>query len=291
MDDRNENRFGQQGDESRSTQSEQWDDTSYRQSGTGFNRHDERGDNRWQTVGRTRERAFDSGSRPNPQFDRGSDRMTGRDHIRGTERIGRDWDRDGGYYSEDERGETYGYRPGRYDRRADRGYGRFTSESYGGRDFADTARAPYYGYAAGTGTGGMGARYPSPDNYSDAGRGYDRDRYGERSFLERAGDEVASWFGDEDAARRREMDHRGNGPQGYTRSDERILEDACDRLTEDRDVDARNITVSVQEGELTLSGTVSDKRAKREAEDCVDNVSGVSHVQNNLRVVQASDQL
>ena len=30
----------------------------------------------------------------------------------------------------------------------------------------------------------------------------------ERGFLQRAGKEVMSWFGDEEAARRREMDHR-----------------------------------------------------------------------------------
>ena len=85
------------------------------------------------------------------------------------------------------------------------------------------------------------------------------------------------------------MDHRGNGPQGYQRSDERILEDVCDRLTEDRYLDAREITVSVQDGEVTLSGTVPMKRAKRRAEDCADDVSGVGHVQNNLRVQERSD--
>jgi hypothetical protein len=37
------------------------------------------------------------------------------------------------------------------------------------------------------------------------GRGFDRDR-DERGFFERAGDEVASWFGDDEAERRRQMD-------------------------------------------------------------------------------------
>ena len=35
------------------------------------------------------------------------------------------------------------------------------------------------------------------------GRGLDRDDRDERGFFERAGDEVASWFGDDDAERRR----------------------------------------------------------------------------------------
>jgi len=43
----------------------------------------------------------------------------------------------------------------------------------------------------------------------DRGRGYsDRD---ERGFFERAGDEIASWFGDDEAERRRERDNRMEG--------------------------------------------------------------------------------
>ena len=114
---------------------------------------------------------------------------------------------------------------------------------------------------------------------------YDREE--DRGFFDRATDEVASWFGDEEAARRREEDHRGRGPEGYVRSDERIRDDACDRLTEDWAVDARNITLSVSNGEITLDGTVDSRRAKRRAEDCVENISGVGHVQNNLRVQNA----
>ena len=37
-------------------------------------------------------------------------------------------------------------------------------------------------------------------------------RDGERGFFERAGDEISSWFGDEDAERRRERDDRMTGP-------------------------------------------------------------------------------
>jgi len=35
---------------------------------------------------------------------------------------------------------------------------------------------------------------------------------------------------------------------------------------------------------VTLSGTVSDRYQKRRAEDCVEHVLGVSHMQNNLRI-------
>ena len=76
----------------------------------------------------------------------------------------------------------------------------------------------------------------------------------------------------------------GQGPKGYQRSDERILEDVCERLTQDGRIDARTIEVSVTHGEVTLRGTVGDRRAKRMAEDVAESVSGVRDVSNELRV-------
>jgi hypothetical protein len=78
--------------------------------------------------------------------------------------------------------------------------------------------------------------------------------------------------------------HRGRGPKGYKRSDDRIHEDVCERLTEDPFIDASNIEVAVTEGEVTLNGTVSSRGLKRRAEDLAEMASGVAHVQNNLRV-------
>jgi hypothetical protein len=77
--------------------------------------------------------------------------------------------------------------------------------------------------------------------------------------------------------------HWGKGPKGYTRSDDRICEDVCDRLSDDDQVDASDISVSVSNGEVTLEGSVSDRRAKHRAEDLADAVSGVSDVHNRLR--------
>jgi hypothetical protein len=48
------------------------------------------------------------------------------------------------------------------------------------------------------------------------GRGWDRDR-DERGFFERAGDEVASWFGDDEAERRRQMDRMRDEREGRSR--------------------------------------------------------------------------
>ncbi|WP_133364642.1 BON domain-containing protein [Qipengyuania sediminis] len=116
-------------------------------------------------------------------------------------------------------------------------------------------------------------------------RQYDRD---ERGFFDRASDEVMSWFGDDDAARRRKMDaredHSGRGPANYTRSPERLIEDANERLTRDPHIDASRVTVTCKDNEITLEGTVDSRSAKRRAEDLVEDISGVKHVQNNLRV-------
>ena len=90
-----------------------------------------------------------------------------------------------------------------------------------------------------------------------------------------------------EAGSRDEKHHRGRGPAGYTRSDARISEDVHERLTDDAGVDASGITVSVENGEVTLNGLVPTRYQKRRAEDCVEDVSGVRHVQNNLRVQES----
>jgi hypothetical protein len=76
----------------------------------------------------------------------------------------------------------------------------------------------------------------------------------------------------------------GRGPKGYKRSDERIEEDVCERLTENSELDASDITVEVQNSEVTLSGTVEDRYFKRLAEDIVESVSGVTDIHNQIRI-------
>jgi hypothetical protein len=78
--------------------------------------------------------------------------------------------------------------------------------------------------------------------------------------------------------------HRGKGPTGYIRSDGRILDDISDRLSDDDRLDASDIEVKVEAGEVTLNGHVASREDKRRAEDLAESVSGVRHLQNNLRV-------
>jgi len=80
--------------------------------------------------------------------------------------------------------------------------------------------------------------------------------------------------------------YRGLGPKNYQRSDERIREDVCERLTMDHDVDASEIEVMVDGAIVTLNGSVNERHAKRLAEDIAESVRGVKDVQNNLRVVR-----
>lgn len=78
--------------------------------------------------------------------------------------------------------------------------------------------------------------------------------------------------------------HSGKGPKGYRRNDERIKEDISERLKLHDDIDASEITVDVREGIATLTGEVDSRDAKRAAEDCVECISGVNDVTNQLQV-------
>ncbi len=78
--------------------------------------------------------------------------------------------------------------------------------------------------------------------------------------------------------------HSGKGPRNYVRSDERIYEDVCDSMMHYGQLDASNIEVMVQNGEVTLTGDVPDRRTKRLAEDISDSIPGVQDVHNRLQI-------
>jgi hypothetical protein len=77
---------------------------------------------------------------------------------------------------------------------------------------------------------------------------------------------------------------RGRGPKGYTRSDDRIKEDVCERLSDDYLVDASDVTIDVRQGVVTLSGTVDSRQLKHRIEDLVETSSGVKDIENRLTV-------
>ena len=184
-----------------------------------------------------------------------------------------------GYYGS---GYTGGYRSGssgsgRYNRRGE-GYG--GGFGFGERsNFGDRNYDRRYGYSNYR-DGQRNEEWPGSSNYRN------QPSNDERNWWDKTTDEVSSWFGDEEAERRRRQDrmHKGRGPKNYTRSDERIKEDINDKLSDDWFIDASEVDVAVSNGEVTLTGTVDDRATKRRAEDIAETVSGVKHVENRLRV-------
>ena len=214
---------------------------------------------------------------------------------RGSREQGRESSRDRDHGS---RGESYG----------NRGYGE--GQGYGGDQGGDRFRTGVFVGGADQdfrsggqyqGESGYGARSGYGGDY--AGGGYlgrgsgprpGRDGRSGGSF----GNDPRGWHGPSgsgdafnDAAladrQRGRGGHRGRGPKNYTRTDQRITEDLCERLTEDDDVDAGDIEVAVSDGVATLTGTVAERWMKHRAEDIAEACGGVRDVENRIRVARA----
>lgn len=143
----------------------------------------------------------------------------------------------------------------------------------------------------GSGDRGFGRGYDERMGYGHGEVGYGPRGYHEGSFAEPTSYPRGGYGGSSEQrsergsqGRRGSGPHRGKGPQGYQRSDERLREMICEALSEDDHIDASQIEVTVKNGEVTLGGHVDDRRTKREAEDCACGVSGVRDVQNQIRV-------
>lgn len=197
---------------------------------------------------------------------------------------------------------AYGEQLGRYGRSSGASSRRDMERSYEG-DYGDRSSGDVYGRSYGGAAGYTGSGYG--ESYSrSAGRSY-----GEGGYGRYAGDEGrrgAFGFGGyggqggaqttgggrmwEQGSQQAIGEHRGKGPRGYRRSDERVREDVCDRLTDDPFLDASNIEVTVKDCEVTLSGAVNSREDKRRAEDLIERISGVRDVTNNLRVAPQAQQ-
>jgi len=96
------------------------------------------------------------------------------------------------------------------------------------------------------------------------------------------GNRDRSWANNLDNRHTDQRKHYGKGPKGYSRSNDKIYQDVCEALTNNSDIDASEIEVTVIEGIVTLTGTVDSRRIKRLAEDVADTVLGVEDVMNML---------
>ena len=141
-----------------------------------------------------------------------------------------------------------------------------------------------------SGGGGVGPRPVGPRNRADN----PNDFFNEHANLggNYARDPHRGGYGDDYARERvwRErneppVSHRGRGPKNWKRSDESIREEIHHRMTEHHELDASDIDVNVNESEVTLQGSVSDRHAKRLAEDICHDCRGVRDVHNKLKAL------
>lgn len=188
------------------------------------------------------------------------------------------------------------------------------STSYGSRPFEEGSR-PQYGQTYGQGQWNQG-QPSSSRGYYDEGRGYPYGRgfdsgtgLGQGSYGTQGYGWSEPWQGSRQGFEERHRDwggeggrsygqgsmgpgawseqrgmHAGKGPRGYRKSDQRLHDEVSDALTRDPGVDATEIDVKVENGEVTLTGTVQDRNQKRMAEHCAERVEGVQDVHNQVRV-------
>lgn len=156
---------------------------------------------------------------------------------------------------------------------------RFTGR--GGPDEYPRYRDRYYTDQS---IGNLGREDPSVRKDMQMGRGNYDHREDNRSFRSRDYGPSESERGTWSQQMTRPGPHRGKGPRGYTKSDERIKDHVCEELSDDSMIDASGIDVEVRDGEVTLSGMVPDRQMKRWAEDLVAEVGGVRDVINQMRV-------
>jgi osmotically-inducible protein OsmY len=198
----------------------------------------------------------------------------------GPERGFAEGERRGGRGHERRGSERYGEQYGSERRREERGWGPAAGGGYGTQGYGGTRSAgqggAYYGQEYGE--GGLRERGGGWEERSGAGMyggGFGQETgYGrERRWAEESGGMRGPYA--------------GHGPKGYQRSDERIREDVCERLSLHGYLDASDIEVTVSGAEVTLQGSVGARRDKRLAEDLAESVSGVKEVHNHVRVAQA----
>lgn len=224
------------------------------------------------------------------------------------------WDRSrtaGGYGSEFgswQSGASFGFGP--EERPDDRDFGERAGSAYGSGRYGQTGYGgSRYGQDSGYGFGDLNTGRLEGDS-EDRDWMPNRPARGRQTWAGDWGDQSRGEFGpgymgsygvgyggsysiDESRGRRGEgmrEDFRGRSPKDYRRSDERIREEVCDRLTDDGSLDPSDISVKVEGGEVTLTGFVATRDDKRRAEEDVERVSGVREVINQLRVSRGDGQ-
>jgi hypothetical protein len=149
------------------------------------------------------------------------------------------------------------------------GYG--TSSGYGGPSYSESSWEDES--ARHWGAGERESPQRGMPNYGSRS-GWDLGTHQRDVERESGRERASSWF----------RSFRGLGPKNYKRSDERIRDDVYERLTDSPMIDARYVLVDVNQGSVTLTGTVIERRMRYAAEDLVEGVLGVSNISNQLKV-------
>jgi len=183
-----------------------------------------------------------------------------------------------GWYSRGQAGNYGGGSGGGYQG----GYG---GSGYGGSTGTDYTGGGQGGFGSHSGYGGAQGGYGgSQGGSTGAGSFGSRGSFGSSNDQGFRGRDFGSPGSDLRSSQRGSFS--GRGPKGYTRTDDRIREDVCERLSMDDDVDASEIEVQVKDGEVTLEGSVQTRSMKHQAEDLADGLPGVKDVHNRLRVMK-----
>jgi hypothetical protein len=95
--------------------------------------------------------------------------------------------------------------------------------------------------------------------------------------------EISSWSETSSHASEPRLQRR-NQPRNYQRADDRICDDICERIMRRPEIDAGEVEVKVDAGEVTLAGEVDSRHAKREIEAIAEEVAGVKDVANRIQV-------
>lgn len=265
---------------------------------------------------------FSSQQNRGGQSDRDRDQWSQQSRSYGPERQGSGRDRYRGQEEPRYSRGAEDHRQGQFRGEQTRGYGDYTSSADLNRGWSDLDTPAYfgtgnYGGAYGSGPGsraseeglfGPSTNTSGQSNWenqnsgwvpeSSAARGtdtdysrgtsgdysnYGRSQYGAQSSYGRDYGNDDSWNRSSSSQQDWRDSHRGRGPKGYTRSDDRLREIICERLTDDPRIDASEIHVEVKDQIVKLTGNVASRRTKYEVEDLVEHC-GAKEIDNQLRV-------
>ena len=185
----------------------------------------------------------------------------------------------GGYGGGHRGGEGYRQRQMGGQRPSRESYGpganRSREQGFGGQNYWGQGGSDGTDFGSGQGFGGRG--------YSDQQNGGYGNQYSQSSGQFR-GQRPMPGGGQYGERTQGGRSFRGTGPKGWQRSDERLQDDICERLTDDHWIDASDVSVQVSGGVVTLEGSVTDRRLKHRIEDMVEQCGGVGEIRNQLSV-------